>query len=221
MLLKHDKASLEEFGGTVRLTKDWAKNMLRRMGYTKRRANSKSKVFPADFKAIKQQFLIDKKSVVVMEEIPEALILNWNQTAMKIVPSSSWTMEKKGTKRVEIAAIDDKRQITAVFACSLAGKFLPMQLIYKGTTSRCLPKNVPFPPSWHITCSENHWSNEITMKEYIKHIILPYVIETRKQLKLSSDYPALILFDVFKGQCTEDIFTLLQEKQHFLRACSC
>ena len=31
-----------------------------------------------------------------MEEIPEALILNWDQTAMKIVPSSSWTMEKKG-----------------------------------------------------------------------------------------------------------------------------
>ena len=41
VLLKHNKASLEEFGGTVCLTKDWAKNVLRRMGYTKRRANSK------------------------------------------------------------------------------------------------------------------------------------------------------------------------------------
>lgn len=67
------------------------------------RANFKLNVFPADFKAIKQQLLIDIKSVVVMEEIPEALILNWDQTAMKIFPSSSWTMEKKETKCVEIA----------------------------------------------------------------------------------------------------------------------
>ncbi len=50
------------------------------------------------------------KCVVKMEEIPDALIINWDQTAMKIVPSSSWTMEKRGTKRVEIVAIDDKRQ---------------------------------------------------------------------------------------------------------------
>jgi len=30
---------------------------------------------------------------------------------MKIVPSRRWTMEKRGTKRVEIAGKDDKRQI--------------------------------------------------------------------------------------------------------------
>ena len=63
---------------------------------------------------------------------------------MKIVLSSVWTMEKSGTKRVEITAIDDKRQITAVFACSLAGSFLPIQLIYKETTARSLPKGSNF-----------------------------------------------------------------------------
>ena len=45
-----------------------------------------------------------------------------------------------GEEGVEITAIDDKRQITAVFACSLTGKFLPMQLIYKGIISCCLPE---------------------------------------------------------------------------------
>ena len=33
----------------------------------------------------------------------------------------------------------------------------------------------------------------------------------RKELKLSSDQPALIIFDVFKGQQTEDITKLLEE----------
>ena len=140
LLLKHNRSFLNDFGGPITLTKDWAICVMRRMGYTKRRANSKSKVLPQDFKDIKEQYLFDVKSIVLMEDISQEMILNWDQVGMKIVPSSAWTMEKSGTKRVEITAIDDKRQITAVFACSLAGPFLPIQLIYKGTTARCLPK---------------------------------------------------------------------------------
>ena len=101
-------------------------------------------------------------------------------------------MDKEGSKRVEIAGVDDKRQITAVFAGSLTGDFLPPQLIYKGTTHRCLP-TVQFPSGWHITCSENHWSNESTMKAYIERILLPYVHHKRKELKLAADYPALVI----------------------------
>lgn len=40
-------------------------------------------------------------------------------------------MEKRVTKRVEIAAADDKRQITAACAGLLTGAFLPIQ---QGTT---------------------------------------------------------------------------------------
>jgi len=36
----------------------------------------------------------------------------------------------------------------------------PMQLIYQGTTDRCLPKGVEFPDDWNATCTANHWSNE-------------------------------------------------------------
>ena len=56
-------------------------------------------------------------------------------------------------------AADDKRQITAVFAGSLACDFLPPQLVYKGTMARCLPQ-MKFPDDWSITCSSKHWSNE-------------------------------------------------------------
>ena len=80
-----------------------------------------------------------------MEDIPKELLINWDQTAMKIVPSSSWTMEKCGTKRVEIAPIHDKCQTTALLTCTAAGSFLPIQLVYKGTTKRSFPNNVAFP----------------------------------------------------------------------------
>ena len=78
------------------------------MGYTKRRANSKCKVTVANFIQLKTQFLLDVKACVTLANIPRDLILNWDQTALKIVPVNSWTMEKKGSKRVELIAIDDK-----------------------------------------------------------------------------------------------------------------
>ena len=34
-------------------------------------------------------------------------------------------MEQEGAKRVEIHGKDDKRQITAVFGCSMSGDFSP------------------------------------------------------------------------------------------------
>ena len=215
LLLKHNKSLLSDFGGPITLNKAWAHCVLRRMGFTKRRGNSKSKLAVDNFENVKEQYLTDIRSVVKMEDIPDALILNWDQTAMKIVPSTTWTMERRGTKRVEIAACNDKRQITAVFACSLRGDFLPIQLIFQGTTQKCLPNSVNFPDGWHLTYTNNHWSNESTMIDYIKCIILPYVKETRETLCLASSHPALVLFDCFKGQCQESVFNLLDENNIF------
>ena len=115
---------------SIKLNKEWARSVLRRMGFTERRASSKSKVTSDNFIEIKEQFLIDVEAVIDMEEVPPSLVINWDHTTMKIVPSSQWTMENRGTKYVEIAGIDDKCQITAAFACTMSGKFLPIQLIY-------------------------------------------------------------------------------------------
>ena len=93
---------------------------------------TKAKPAILNFEEIKHQYLIDIKAMVEMAEIPNDLIINWDQTAIKYVPVSQWTMERVGSKRVEIAGLDDKRQITAVFAGSLTGDFLPIQLIYQG-----------------------------------------------------------------------------------------
>ena len=90
-----------------------------------------AKVSIENFQKVKEQFLVDIRAVVKMEDIPFDLIINWDQTGIHYVPVGSWTMEKEGSKRVEIIGVDDKRQITAVFAGFLTGDF---QLIYKGTT---------------------------------------------------------------------------------------
>jgi len=48
-------------------------------------------------------------------------------------------------------------QITVVSAGSLTGDFLPVKVVYKGTTTKCLPS----PPKWHIAAAQNHWCNRI------------------------------------------------------------
>ena len=130
--------------------------------------------------------------MVTTEEIPGELIMNWDQTGIKLVPASSYTMEQCGSKRVEMGGAGDKKQITAVFCGTILGDFLPVQLIYKGKTPRCHPK-YKFPPDWSITHSPKRWSNENTMLEYIDDIVIPYVEKTRKLIGESS--PALVIID--------------------------
>ena len=105
-------------------------------------------------------------------------------------------------------AKDDKRQMTAVFAGSLLGDFLPPQLIYEGKTTQCLPC-FELPPTWNVIYTANHWSNKGTVKEYIESVILPYISKKKEELKLPDEQSTLLIFDNFKAQCTSSILTLL------------
>ena len=81
-----------------------------RMSFVKRHATTKTPKFNStDFNQSKARFLFDAKSFIEFEDIPDSLILNWDQSAVHYVPISSWTMDREGSKRVEIKGIDDKR----------------------------------------------------------------------------------------------------------------
>ena len=61
ILLKHRKSDHTGFGGSVNLNKEWARSVLKRMGFSKRRASSKTKVVPIDCADIQKQYLSDIK----------------------------------------------------------------------------------------------------------------------------------------------------------------
>ena len=62
-----------------------------------------------------------------------------------------------------------------------------------------------------MSYTENHWANEQTTKEYIHKILLPYVNCKREELRLLSNYSALVVYDRFKAQCTNDVLQILRE----------
>ena len=47
------------------------------------------------------------------------------------------------------------------------------------------------------------------MKRYVDKIIVPFLTQKRKALKLEASYPAIAIFDGFKDQTTNDIHALL------------
>ena len=114
--------------------------MLKHMDMVKWKVNTKAKVTVEDLETLKEQFLLDIKNVASLDEIPPSLLINWDHTEINNVPVSSWTKESEGPNRVEMVEKgNNKRQIMAVFGCSLTGYFIPSQLNYQGKTTRCLP----------------------------------------------------------------------------------
>lgn len=82
----YDRNLLECNGGHISLTKHWAKYLMERMGFVKRRASTKAKVSVSDFDQLKAQFVFDIKAIIEMEEIPGELVISWDQTGIHYVP---------------------------------------------------------------------------------------------------------------------------------------
>ena len=78
------------------------------MSYVKRKVTSKVTISPMELESVKVQILNDIRTIVILKVIPMELIINWDQAPIKFVPVSSWTHDKKGTERIQLAGLDDK-----------------------------------------------------------------------------------------------------------------
>ena len=98
------------------------------MNFVKRKGSNSAKV-PAEFKKIRDEFLERIKTAVVDLSIPSSLIVNSDETGLKLVPQSVWTMEKEGSKKVSIKSLDDKTEVTAFLSITPSGVYLPPQVL--------------------------------------------------------------------------------------------
>ena len=103
-----------------------------------------------------------------------------------------------------------ERLITGTFAISLHGYFFPMQLIYGGKTSQCLPRYT-FLKGFCLSFNTNHFSNINESIKFLKEIITPYVVKQRELLKYQVDQEALVIMDVFTGQMTAEVLNAYEE----------
>ena len=78
------------------------------MNSVKQKGSNAGKVSVSCFCELRDVFLSDIQAEVVMNDIPKDLILNWDQTAIQLVPTSDWTMNEAKAKKVVIANFDGK-----------------------------------------------------------------------------------------------------------------
>ena len=171
----------------------------------KRKSTKAAKKLPANFQEQKQRFLDLIASAVKTHDIPSDLIINIDETGLRVVPVDKWTLDRKGVEQVALTGQEDKREITCVLGCTLSGKLLPPQVIYQGKTERCHPCGISYPTEWDIWHSETHWCTQETMMRYIQQVLLPWLEQTRKKLRLPKTQKSLIVIDVYKAHKTEDV----------------
>jgi hypothetical protein len=137
-----------------------------------------------------------------------------DQTGVHLAPVDSRTYEASGNKEVKVIGADDKRQITACIASSLNGDLLPLQLIFQGKTAVCHPTSTEEAriAKVHLTHSENHWSNQETMRQYISEVLMPYAEARMFEHTLPQDSHIVLVLDVWAVHKSEEFRLFLRSK---------
>jgi hypothetical protein len=152
--------------------------------------------------------LINQYSII------EELIINFDQTAVHIVPKSKTTYAHHADQCVALLGAEDKRQVTALIASSYNGTLLPVQMVFAGKTKACHPSHTADSKSYgfHFTHSENHWSNLDTMKEYLECIIQPYIENVVKDKHLNpTTTRAIIMLDCWNVHLSPEFRDIVKQ----------
>ena len=113
------------------MPRSWVHSIYKRMGLKIRAGTTSRPPVPYDLYAeSRYSFLSSIAETIEQFSIPPELVFNVDQTPCSYVSVGKMTMAKKGEKNVAIKGLSDKRNITLTFTITLAGSFLPMQIIY-------------------------------------------------------------------------------------------
>ena len=107
--------------------------------------------------------------IIMVEDVPPHLILNWDQTGIHIVPSSSWTLEtKRGIKRVNGKS--------PLFLVLLLLAIFSQYKIFTKERQRGATRSFS---SFKVGTShipQSTWSTEETTLQYKNNIIVPVLL---------------------------------------------
>ncbi|KAK9916183.1 hypothetical protein WJX75_009771 [Coccomyxa subellipsoidea] len=111
--------------------------------------------------------------------------------------------------------------MTGIPLSSAAGEMGPFQLIIQGKTDRTFqPMQAliiePEFAGWNFTYSENHRSNLETMKEFVSELLVPWLQDNIKALKLPEDQKAVALMDCWSVHNSQAFRTWWKEKYPWL-----
>ena len=93
------------------------------------------------------------KEMQAWHEIPEDLIINFDQTPLSYICAGNRTYAKKGSSNVPVVGKGKKSRELSQLLC--LDHFFPCSLSIKERPI-ILPKGVGFPADFDVTCTANH-----------------------------------------------------------------
>ncbi|XP_019635711.1 PREDICTED: uncharacterized protein LOC109478536 [Branchiostoma belcheri] len=100
LVARKDRSLLVEHGGHIRISKPWANSFLRRMNFVKRKGTKAARKVPQDFDQTRDDFHQRIEDIVRENDIPDELVVNWDQTGINVVPVGGWTLAEEGSRQV-------------------------------------------------------------------------------------------------------------------------
>lgn len=128
----------------------------------------------------------------LLRQVSPDRVINVDETNWRSVAGGIWTWAATGTESVSCCVGNDEKEgITVIAAIDAAGTKLPLTVIGKGKTPRCLTAlNLPA-EVWGLT-SESGWTTSHVMCEYLRLM----------REKLYPEGPLVILLDTFSAHRT-------------------
>ena len=87
---------------------------------------------------------------------------------------------------------------------------MPIQLIYNGNTTKCLPR-FKFPENFSLSYNEMHYSDQNKAYTFIEEILQLYISNMIKCKNLPVDQKSLVIMNVFKSQVTPMMSSFYRE----------
>ena len=129
------KRIVADNGGTSELGNKLCESIAKRIGFVKRKATAaKPIIAPGLISEAGHTLYHSVNGIVKVHELPPEVVINIDQTYLPFILTSKYTLEEKGLSRVSVPGTADYRQVRGTFGITMAGRFLPIQLIYHGKT---------------------------------------------------------------------------------------
>ena len=163
VIIANDRSLLLENGSCIDLSMAWSHEVLYRFENLGQKmisrmiTTTKIQIAPALLNELKLYFQCKIKKLKAWLEIPEYLVINSNQTPLPYVCTGKRKYHTQGASNVYSKK---GKKANYRYPHNNYGKLLSMQLIYIGTSDRCLPKGSEFSNDWNVTCTANHWNSE-------------------------------------------------------------
>ena len=147
-----------------------------------RKATHAAQKLPENWEDQCERSFLHKVYIIKDHDIPAELYVNSDQMQSIYAPGDKMTWADSRAKQVSLTNTDGKHVFTVMVSVASDGTLLSFQAIYQGKTTWSCP--APSSPHYQnaldagfkLICSgtDTYWSNQQTMKLFVKDIIAPY-----------------------------------------------